>query len=689
MPEHCAIDVPESGRSRHSRRLLSQRVFKRAAAVLLFSVGTFGTCRVIAQENPERLDSIIQLLDRQKKDTLQIAMLIMAAESWYTSPNAFPYLHRLDTLSTELLRDPSPRVRAKARHARGAYHFFIGYHAKFERNIPLALSSLEQAIEHFSDGGHHHAVGECHDALGLVLQLAGENGEAEEHFREELRIARAIKHAGLLNQSLIHLARVAGDRGKWEMAAAYLDSCGTGPPGDSALVLVERARILGGQGRQEEQQRNLQAALSAGGRSQNPWDQLPAYTPLVRLLYARERFEEGRANAQACATLAARMGDRVAECTCIMLEGDGAYLMGASRTAEARWLAGMELAERNGTIGVARELGDEGSMLHAAAKLKELYAEQGRTADALRYTQLWAELSDSVRQMDGRSEVLLLQYREQRALDSLTHEQSLLRSQLEHQGQLADERLQRYAVLGIATVTVLVLLGLWSRSRYRERANRRIIEAHEKLMESERQRENEAVRTRIARDLHDEMGGELTKIGLLSSEARRQLPTQLGTLHETLARIAELSRSAHGALHDVVHATDASTDSSAALVEHARTIAHRLLDHSTVQHTIDVEHIGAEVPVGPATKRDLLMILKEAINNALKHAQAERIDVVFRVEDGHFRLEVADDGKGFDPAQAKGGGNGLRNMKARAKGIGAALVINSSPTGGSRTSLTL
>ncbi|HRD52293.1 MAG TPA: ATP-binding protein, partial [Flavobacteriales bacterium] len=147
-----------------------------------------------------------------------------------------------------------------------------------------------------------------------------------------------------------------------------------------------------------------------------------------------------------------------------------------------------------------------------------------------------------------------------------------------------------------------------------------------------------------------------------------------------------LSRSASGSLHDVVHATDASTDSSTALVEHARTIAHRLLDHSAVQHTIDVEHIGAEVPVGPATKRDLLMILKEAINNALKHAQAERIDVVFRVEDGHFKLEVADDGNGFDPVQASGG-NGLRNMRARAEQLRSELRMATNGERGTRLTL--
>ncbi|MBL7983916.1 MAG: hypothetical protein JNM91_02910, partial [Flavobacteriales bacterium] len=111
---------------------------------------------VKAQENPARLDSIVPLLDPAKKDTTQLTMLIWACESWSTSPKAFPFLHRLDTLSAELLLHSSARVRERARHARGAFHFFTGYHAKFERNIPRALASFQQAITDFQAGGHEH-----------------------------------------------------------------------------------------------------------------------------------------------------------------------------------------------------------------------------------------------------------------------------------------------------------------------------------------------------------------------------------------------------------------------------------------------------------------------------------------------------------------------------------------------------
>ena len=226
------------------------------AFVVLLGFICHGVLR--AQENPARLDSITPLLDPAKKDTLQLTMLIWACESWSTSPKAFPFLHRLDTLSAELLLHPSNRVRERARHARGAFHFFTGYHAKFERNIPRALASFQQAITDFKEGGHEHAVGECLDALGLVYGLAGAEDRAERAYRDELRIARSIAHTGLRIQALTHLAGLHSARKEYDIAWACLDSCANGSAGDSALVLVERARIRQTQGRAEDAEALLQ-----------------------------------------------------------------------------------------------------------------------------------------------------------------------------------------------------------------------------------------------------------------------------------------------------------------------------------------------------------------------------------------------------------------------------------------------
>lgn len=125
-------------------------------------------CTVNAQENAARLDSINGLLDPAKKDTIQLQFLTHACESWYTSNNAFPYLERLGELSAELAQSDVPQIKKRAIRARGAFHFFTGYHAKFARNIPLALRSFNEALRDFEQVQGLHAVGETHDALGVL-----------------------------------------------------------------------------------------------------------------------------------------------------------------------------------------------------------------------------------------------------------------------------------------------------------------------------------------------------------------------------------------------------------------------------------------------------------------------------------------------------------------------------------------
>ncbi len=650
------------------------------AFVVLLGFICHGVLR--AQENPARLDSITPLLDPAKKDTLQLTMLIWACESWSTSPKAFPFLHRLDTLSAELLLHPSNRVRERARHARGAFHFFTGYHAKFERNIPRALASFQQAITDFKEGGHEHAVGECLDALGLVYGLAGAEDRAERAYRDELRIARSIAHTGLRIQALTHLAGLHSARKEYDIAWACLDSCANGSAGDSALVLVERARIRQTQGRAEDAEALLLRSLDVAGRSDNAWDSLPALAPLTRLYYERGMPADGLRTARTCALLAARMGDQTAECGCINLIGDGLARSGDHHAAVQWYRRGLALAENIGNVGVARELGDEGSMLYALNGLRAALKAQGRAAEALEVTDRWSVLKDSVERMNGREAVLFSRFREEELRDSLEHANSARTMALEHAHQLASERTRRYIIIGACSLAFALALALWSRFRLARKANAAILAAQDKLVSSEKQREAEQVRTRIARDVHDQLGSDLTKLSMLGSEVIASLKDDPAAVPELVADIDRIASEAGRSLSDIVWAVDPAHDTLTGLMDRSRQFCERMLKDCGATYTIDCIVEGRDRAIDPATKRDLYLILREAVNNTVKYAEAHCIHVTFVARERVIRLEVKDDGKGFNPASAMRKGRGLRNLKERAERLGGRLVIASEPEGG-------
>lgn len=651
----------------------------KAFVVLLGFIG-HGVLR--AQENPARLDSITPLLDPPKKDTLQLTMLIWACESWSTSPKAYHYLRRLDSLSAELLLHPSARIRERARHARGAFHFFTGYHAKFERNIPLALSSFQQAITDFQEDGHDHAVGECLDALGLVYGLAGAEDRAERAYRDELRIARSIAHTGLRIQALTHLAGIHAARREYDIAWACLDSCANGSAGDSALVLVERAGIRQTQGRAEDAEALLLRSLEVAGRSDNAWDSLPALAPLTRLYYERGMPADGLRTARTCALLAARMGDQTAECGCINLIGDGLARSGDHRAAEPWYRRGLALAENIGNVGVARELGDEGSMLYALNGLRTVLKAQGRAAEALEVTDRWSVLKDSVERMNGREAVLFSRFREEELRDSLEHVNSARTMALEHAHQLAGERTRRYIIIGACVLAIALALALWSRFRLARKANMAILAAQDKLVSSEKQREAEQVRTRIARDVHDQLGSDLTKLSMLGSEVSASLKDDPGAVPELVADIDRIASEAGRSLSDIVWAVEPAHDTLTGLMDRSRQFCEHMLKDCGASRTIDCVVEGRDRPIDPATKRDLYLILREAVNNTVKYAEAHCIHVTFEAHEHGIRLEVKDDGKGFNTASAMRKGRGLRNLNERAERLGGRLVIASEPEGG-------
>lgn len=649
-----------------------------AVGVPLLCVGT----ALHGQYAPARLDSVVHLLDPAAHDTAQLALLELAADSWFTSQQAYPYLDRLDRLSTELLSSADAHVRRRARRARGAFHYYTGYHAKFERNVPLALRSFKAALADLDAIGARAATGDVHDALGVLLRAAGDPVQAMASFQHELLIARERGDDHLITQALVHLAACHADLDKPGVAVAYLDSCPARSNADRSAVLNERARILELQGRDKDALDELEKSQAFASRTDNEWDELPVLTPMARSCYRLGDMRRGLRVSQQCADVAERMHDLTAECGCLVLAGEGLHALGDMNGAETALRKAMDLARITGNIGVSRELGDEGSLVEATGLLKDILAEQGRFREAQGMTRLWADLKDSVQRMNGRDEVMMFEFQREQLLDSVESAQRLASAQLLDEERIAQERYRRNIAALIGSVFAIVAIALWSRWRHTKRTNAAILRAQQRLLESERQREAEQVRTRIARDVHDAIGSDIAKIQMLGSEAVARMREDAAGAGEHVGRMRELAKEVRGSLNDIIWSVDPDRDTVMELVLHARAFIENTLAGVPAQRELDIGHEGADRPIDPATRRDLFLLLKEAVNNALKHSGGTRITVRFRTTADGFLLEVSDDGRGFDPAAVRRAGNGLRYMQARAAAMYARFNIGPGPGGG-------
>ena len=209
-------------------------------------------------------------------------------------------------------------------------------------------------------------------------------------------------------------------------------------------------------------------------------------------------------------------------------------------------------------------------------------------------------------------------------------------------------------------VLAAVLVGLIIYFTYRNRLKR--------LLEMER------MRTRIATDLHDDIGANLTRIALLSEVANQQAVSE--TVKNLLPSIAGIARESVASMNDIVWAIAPEHDSLLDLTRRMRSFAEEVFALRDIDLAFDAPTADTDLKLSVGVRRDVLLIFKEAVNNAARHSECTKVAIDFRVEHAKLFLQIKDNGTGFAP-DSESDGQGLRSMSRRAKVLGGNLTIES------------
>lgn len=237
--------------------------------------------------------------------------------------------------------------------------------------------------------------------------------------------------------------------------------------------------------------------------------------------------------------------------------------------------------------------------------------------------------------------------------------------------------------MGAAVLLAFLLAGLVvqaKRGATRLRAaNFELTNTQDRLVQVEHERAAEAVRTRIALDIHDDVGGELTRLAMISEElktAQNAGPEQVTMLSD----LAESARSISALMSDVVWAAERGADTAKDLIDRVRTTSVRLIERSSMILQTDLLTTHPELQLHPEVKRDIQLLVKEALNNAVKYSKAQHISIMLHLGSERFSFRICDDGVGYKGPRE--GGNGQRNMQVRASRLGGQLHIDTQPGGG-------
>jgi signal transduction histidine kinase len=237
---------------------------------------------------------------------------------------------------------------------------------------------------------------------------------------------------------------------------------------------------------------------------------------------------------------------------------------------------------------------------------------------------------------------------------------------------------------------VLIFTVVWI-SQLRRLVDQRTAQLQRETRERERverQHALEAERSRIARDLHDDLGSSLTEIGVLASTGQRAQGEDAGSHTNLFHSIAGKARGLIAALDVIVWAVDPEDNSLQSLADYLSGYAGEYLESSGIACRFKMPMTFPAVTLDGRVRHELLMAVKETLNNIVRHANASEVEFRMSAAGGVLDIAIADNGRGFEGAVERDG-HGLKNLSARLKKLGGSCVVESQIGGGTTVKISL
>jgi two-component system, NarL family, sensor histidine kinase UhpB len=303
------------------------------------------------------------------------------------------------------------------------------------------------------------------------------------------------------------------------------------------------------------------------------------------------------------------------------------------------------------------------------AQLSAFYTQNKKYEKAFQYLVLHKKSEDSLR---GERVILQIQELEKKyQTDKRDQEIVLLKKDQELKAlELSKQRTN--SIFSILVFVSLVTIGFLLINRYR------VMNRTKRLLEIEK------VRNNIARDLHDDIGSTLSSINILSQVA---LTEKNGDTQNYLQRIGNQSARMMEDMGDMVWSINPRNDSMRQIIIRMREFAAEVFELKNIEYRFS-ESVVEELTLNAEQRKNLFLIFKETINNATKYSNASRIEINLQQQDHYLVLLIKDNGQGFDEQTTKTG-NGLRNMRERAKEINGTISLKSGVGEGTEVELRL
>ncbi|MCK0114506.1 tetratricopeptide repeat protein [Gelidibacter sp. F63206] len=316
----------------------------------------------------------------------------------------------------------------------------------------------------------------------------------------------------------------------------------------------------------------------------------------------------------------------------------------------------------------------------------QYYEAKNDTKTALYYFKNYANLKDSLLNIETNSKVakLEIEYQtEKKEKEILSQRADIAEKELD----LSKKNSYIVGLLGLAVVLTLLGLLFYNQQKLKNRQLQKENQLKDALIKIETQNRLQEQRLRISRDLHDNIGAQLTFIisSLDNLKYGFQLPDKLSA---KLKFISEFTTTTIYELRDTIWAMNKNEIS----LEDLQIRISNFVDkaNTTSEDVIfsfeSDDGLNTGIKFTSVDGMNIYRIIQEAMNNALKYANAQRIAIKIQLDNQQLKISISDDGQGFD-TETVTMGNGLNNMNKRANEIGAEISIESINNKGTKVNI--
>ena len=327
----------------------------------------------------------------------------------------------------------------------------------------------------------------------------------------------------------------------------------------------------------------------------------------------------------------------------------------------------------NQAISLSKTIDNKTKEYELRKSLSSAYEKSGNLKDALIQLSISDVLRDSINAIEQNKNIFEIEenYQNEKKLKEIAEKNLELKTEKEKSSR-------RLFGLIISAISIGVLIYLFYQRRKLESQKRAVVE---KETELKIYKSNMDERTRLAANLHDDIGSTLSSISIYSEAAKNNLhQNNQEKVIELVDKIGENARDTMTHMSDIVWAINPMNDQGGRLFNKIESLASSILSSKNIefQFTIDNElnGINFSMPV----RQNLFLLFKEAINNCAKYSNAKKVSVSFSKINNTIFLEIKDNGIGFN-LNGTQQGNGLRNMQSRAKELLGSITLESSDKG--------